>query len=1025
MQRSSIEIKKEIESRLGFFPPFFAPALNTPMVLENLWQQTLSAYVESPIPHLFKEKLAAYLARFCTVPYCLLCHSSSLRPLGMKSSDVLSLLQQEPLSYLELAEKIKSLSLVRLKDWPEEGSQIEDGILNCSIAIFLHQNAEECQKKLRECLPEHLYEYLNLYIIYIRACLSWAEAHPELNYQLDKRVQDHYADLVNDDPKLAEFFNNYKGRVREQGDRRERWLTEENKILVDKLRVSKQWLSATLQGIGDAVITTDASEKPVITYLNGVAEKLTGWKTEEAEGQPVDKVFNIINEQSRIPATNPIASVIQSGLIQGLTNHTILIRKDGQEFSIEDSAAPIKNTDGSTQGVVLIFRDVTEQKKLEKRSESATKKAEIMAQELEDFFMQAPTPMVILDGPNHFIKLANPLYEKFVNRKVTGKTVKEAFTKGEADYYIPLLDKVYQTGEPYIGKDLPLQLPDENGVMEDYWIDVGYYAKRTNAGKVNGILAIIQDVTSSFKARTYLQQNLMKISDSEEKLKLALESGRIGFYDWNLVTNEVIYNDKMKTDWGFTPGEDMDFEKILKRIHPEDSVLVADLIDEAIKKRKPYFANYRVIRPDHSIAWLEVHGRVSYSENGTPLHFYGTGINITDSKLAAEELQKAKSNADQANQTKSAFLANMSHEIRTPLGAILGFTDLLKDARLTGEEREYLDIITRNGKALSHVIDDILDLSKVEAGQLTIEYVPFELSPLVKDVVTMFSDQARSKDISLRFDTDGATNKIVMSDPTRIRQILVNLIGNAIKFTSNGSVEVSLKLHKLTVDKSKIEIRIKDTGAGMTEEQKNKLFKPFHQADESTARKYGGTGLGLALSKRLAIALDGDVSIEKTEINKGSVFLFEFSASTAEQVDSKSIEISSSLSREARRQLLKNISILIVDDSPDNRVLMNLYLKREGAITDEASGGQEAIEKVIKNNYDIILMDIQMPGIDGYEALAELKKLNYNKPVIALTAHAMIEEKRKTIIAGFVDHVTKPVDTTALMTTILKHSSNK
>lgn len=235
--RNSEEILNEITKTFGFVPPFFAPAVGTPQILENLWQQTLSAYVKNPIPDLFKEKLAALVARYCSVPYCLVCHSSTLRPLGMKSSDVLKILDEAPLSSEDLEREIRTIEehhhAFPLKEWPSQGSDIEDTILHCSVAVFLHIEGERCLVWLRKVLSPAYYDYLNLFIAYNRTCLSWAESHPELSYEADFRAQSHLGGLIKEEPLLAEFFNNYSVKVKTQSDQRFRWLTEENRRLVE------------------------------------------------------------------------------------------------------------------------------------------------------------------------------------------------------------------------------------------------------------------------------------------------------------------------------------------------------------------------------------------------------------------------------------------------------------------------------------------------------------------------------------------------------------------------------------------------------------------------------------------------------------------------------------------------------------------------------------------------------------------------------------------------------------------------
>ena len=1013
--RTAADITREIHNRLGFLPPFFAPAMDSPPILDALWQQMQAAYLDNPIPEIFKERLAAALARFCSVPYCLLCHSSSLRPLGLKSYEVLELLQKESLSHDELLKETRVIADVSILAWPEPGSAIENAIHDCAVAIFLNQGVQAIHARLRRLLPKEFYDHLILFISYNRSCLAWAEAHPELDYRNDQRVRDHYSALVEEDPRLAEFFANYSGKVLEHTERRTKWITEENKSLLTELRTSREWLAATLNGIADAVIATDNDKQPRVTFLNGVAEKLTGWSAEDAKGRLIEEVFRVRAGERGEPAGNLLARVMASGTPFVQTQEATLLRRDETEFLVEDSASPIRNAVGEVQGAVPIFRDVTEKKKLEHERERLYLAEKQTRQDLEEFFVHSPLPMAILEGPEHFVLRANPPYEKLIGRKANHRPLLEVFALNEVADFLPHLDQVLKTGLPYLASEQPLSLRSQDGTVRLRWIDIGYHPRRGTDGKVKGILATVQDVTEAKHARDILlerESNFREFADSTPQIVFTTTA------DGN-----VDYINPRWYEFSLRSPEQTLGAAYISSIHPDDVSMVLSKWQAAVSTGKRFEEIYRFKRgSDDTYRWFTVCIEPKF-ENGKLKRWYGTLTDIHEQTEFAQKLSQARDEAEKANQTKSAFLANMSHEIRTPLGAILGFTDLLKAARLTGEEREYLDVIVRNGQALSHVINDILDLSKVEAGQLSIEYVPFELSELVKDVVTLFSDSARSKEISLRFESRPSEIRTVFSDPTRIRQILVNLIGNALKFTEKGSVLVALDMTMQDQSHSKIQIRVKDTGTGMTAAQAEKLFQPFVQADDSTTRKYGGTGLGLALSKRLAQALHGEVSIEQSQPEIGSTFLFEFIAQTVlgdATIYREDLAVPLPASSSSS---LNNCSLLIVDDSPDNRVLLSLLLRRHGAKVDEAASGEEGVAKAIKNFYDLVLMDIQMPGMDGYDALSALQSCGYARPVIALTAHAMVEEKRRTQAAGFVDHVTKPISAKILIQAVKKHTS--
>jgi PAS domain S-box-containing protein len=400
-----------------------------------------------------------------------------------------------------------------------------------------------------------------------------------------------------------------------------------------------------------------------------------------------------------------------------------------------------------------------------------------------------------------------------------------------------------------------------------------------------------------------------------------------------------------------------------------------------------------------------------------------TGFDITERIEQAAELLSAKASAENANSTKSQFLANMSHEIRTPLGAILGFTDVLRNPHLNENERHhYLEIINRNGQALTKIIDDILDLSKIEAGKLEIEVSPLCLIELSQDIVSMFADRAAGKGIQLQLDTSQLPNFKINSDAARIRQVMVNLLGNAIKFTSQGCVKVYGHYESEGPHDKKIKIHlfVTDTGIGMSRAQAEKLFTPFTQGDNRSTRRFGGTGLGLALSKKLGEAMGGSVQLIDCQEGLGCTFQLTIRAQKS-IVESPQQRPQQSESQTSASYRLRGYRILVVDDSADNRELIELFLKREGATIEQAESGEQSIQMALSNSYDAILMDIQMPGLDGYQALSLLRTENYQKPVLALTAHAMKEEKNRALSSGFADHISKPVNPQDLVQSLLTH----
>jgi len=399
-------------------------------------------------------------------------------------------------------------------------------------------------------------------------------------------------------------------------------------------------------------------------------------------------------------------------------------------------------------------------------------------------------------------------------------------------------------------------------------------------------------------------------------------------------------------------------------------------------------------------------------------------------------LQVAKVEAESSNRSKSEFLANMSHEIRTPMTAILGFTDLLLDDRNFQDEPEKrinaVQTIQRNGNHLLEIINDILDLSKIESGKLKIESVSCSPIAAIEEVLSLMRVQSIGKGIALETIFETNMPATVMTDPTRLRQILLNLVGNAIKFTQVGSVKIIGRF--VDGEQKRLEFDVVDTGLGMTEEQRLKLFRPFTQADTSTTRNFGGTGLGLTISKRLAEMMGGDVYIIESTPGVGTRFRATIDVGFLEgteliepsQIRFGEIATPRKTGPNQSTDDLKDYRILLAEDGPDNQRLISFVLKKAGATVTVVQNGQLAVDAAMKaledsNPFHVILMDMQMPILDGYGATALLRAKDYRGTIIALTAHAMDSDREKCIHAGCDDFSTKPIEKDKLFQQIKYH----
>lgn len=406
---------------------------------------------------------------------------------------------------------------------------------------------------------------------------------------------------------------------------------------------------------------------------------------------------------------------------------------------------------------------------------------------------------------------------------------------------------------------------------------------------------------------------------------------------------------------------------------------------------------------------------------------------VAERQRAEQQVQKAKHAAEAGSQAKSAFLANMSHEVRTPLTAILGFADVLLEHTRSGDAptecTEVVQIIRRNGEHLLRVLDDILDLSKIEAQQLTVELAPCQPCRVVADVLSLVRVRAEARGLSLRVEYAGPVPRTIATDATRLRQILLNLLSNAIRFTERGEVRLIVTFRP-DRHRPQLQFDVTDTGIGMDPQRAGRLFQPFTQADASTTRRFGGTGLGLTISKRLAQMLGGDVTLVQSRPGGGARFRATIDTGPLEDVPlvedplaATTVECADEPAPSYKDLSLQGCRVLLAEDGPDNQRLITRLLEKAGAAVTTAENGRRAVDEALAARaagqpFDVILMDMQMPILDGYEATRLLRQRGYTGPVIALTAHAMSTDCEKCLACGCDEYVRKPFNRAALLATI-------
>lgn len=523
-----------------------------------------------------------------------------------------------------------------------------------------------------------------------------------------------------------------------------------------------------------------------------------------------------------------------------------------------------------------------------------------------------------------------------------------------------------------------------------------------------------------FEILQSLEQSNEQLAESQDRFGRVAKAANLGIWSWSSGTVAMEASLECREHLGLTDDILMTPDVFFEAIHRDEREHVQALIRKARDQNEIFDISFRNASDGtKELKWVRIAGWIDedQAENPGDQRLDGISIDISSYKKAIEEKDAAKIVAERASLAKSRFLAQMSHEIRSPMDAILGYTQILIDDELIkqGDNRNLLERIKVNGDHLMHIIDDILDLSKFEAGKLSIENARFSPIALVNEVMQSFYPIAEAKKLQLHLEFNATVPREIFSDASRLKQILFNLIGNALKFTEKGSVLVEIKNRDPYLD-----FVITDSGVGLSEEQISRLFQPFEQADTSINRKFGGTGLGLVLSRHLAEALGGELSLSSAGTDTGAKFTFSI-AKTG--LSSSTVNTHSMETKDGAVIDLNGIRVLLAEDSPDGAAIVSRLLTRARAKVSVAGNGFEALEKLRAQEFDLVLMDVQMPGMDGLEATRILREEGFAKPIIALTAHALPEEKIRSAVAGCNAHLTKPVDKNILLRAIKQFTS--
>jgi two-component system, sensor histidine kinase and response regulator len=758
---------------------------------------------------------------------------------------------------------------------------------------------------------------------------------------------------------------------------------------------SRAFLVAVVESSEDAVVAV--SRETTILGWNKGAQNIYGYTAEEVLG----KSNKILMPPDRLEEFEAIFTQVLSGSV--VRFESVRQRKDGQRADLALTYSPIKNPQGAVIGVSAIVRDITQAKATQQALHEADERYRNLVHNIPD--------VVWMVDEQRRVAFVSPNVEKMLGispaefyRRGAGAWFKRVH-RDDVENAEARFEELFTTSKLF---DIKVRIQRSDGA----WIWM--HARSVGTHETDGLKyasGLLSDITEQTRAQEALLQ-------SERRYRLLFERNMAGVFRCSQEGAFLDCNDAGARILGYDAREDL-----IGR--PASDVFFAPADKEDADRRmagQGAMSNQELglRRKDGSVVWVMSNTSLVDGPNGPEVE--GTFVDITVRKQAEEQMRLAKEVADAASRAKSEFLANMSHEIRTPMNGVIGMTELALETNLDPEQREYLDTVKSSAEALLLIINDILDFSKIEARKLELERVPFNVREVVRATTRQLSVQAQKKQLSLlcHFSPDLPQNEI--GDPGRLRQVLMNLVGNAIKFTERGEIMVLAKKLTDAAGENTLQFSVSDTGIGVPAEKQKLIFEAFVQADTSSTRQYGGTGLGLTIASQLVSLMGGRIWME-SDPGKGSTFHFTARFGVASEThlqnpaDGKHPALQATSSAQP-----KKLHILIAEDNLVNSRLATRLVAKQGHSAVVVGSGKAALQALEAERFDLVLMDVQMPDMDGLEATSAIREqergTKRHLPIIAMTAHAMSGDRERCLEVGMDAYVTKPVDAKKLLAAI-------